>query len=285
MSPYYGVRRLGPYMGVIQVIDVGDACAYSTNGRSWRIRQQTTSGRFRWGVAQISASNMDDVRIVNADNLVKALRNLPPVPFPVRDRYELWLLHSRTRKPLALLRTRYKADDMERVTDPHWRPFVKTESQFVSPTLQQRHKEMPKRGLPIPHRDQLESQINEAARPLAVAQWFERQSDGGGIGHDGLRLNPGDIGRILVRDDFPELLISENWNDPVQAGLVADYHDWYAASLLAHQNLARETRLRLEQAACRRPQSLLASYPLIPEFIDEDAIEVALVSARLINAS
>jgi len=285
MSPYYGVRRLGPYMGVIQVIDVGDACAYSTNGRSWRIRQQTSSGRFRWGIAQISASNMDDVRIVNADNLVAALRNLPPVPFPVRDLYELWLLDNQTRKPLALLRTRYKANDMERVTDPHWRPFVKTDTQFVSPTLQRLHKERPERGLTIPHRDQLESQINEAARPLAVAQWFERQSDGSGIGHAGLRLNPDDTGRTLARDDFPELLISENWEDPLQAGLVADYHDWYAASLLAHQNLARETRSRLEQAACRRPQSLLASYPLIPEFIDADAIEVALVSARLMNAS
>jgi len=285
MSPYYGVRRLGPYMGVIQVIDVGDACAYSTNGRSWRIRQQTSSGRFRWGIAQISASNMDDVRIVNADNLVAALRNLPPVPFPVRDRYELWLLHNQTRKPLALLRTRYKANDMERVTDPHWRPFVKTDTQFVSPTLQGLYKESPGSGLPIPHRDQLESQINEAARPLAVAQWFERRSDGGGVGHEGLRLGSEDIGRTLARDDFPELLISENWEDPVQAGLVADYHDWYAASLLAHQNLARATRLRLEQAACRRPQSLLASYRLIPEFIDTDAIEVALVSARLMSAS
>ncbi|NHZ69816.1 MAG: hypothetical protein GWP20_01110 [Thermotogales bacterium] len=122
MSPYYGVRRLGPYMGIIQVIDVGDACAYSTNGHSWRIRQQTSSGRFRWGIAQISASNMDDVRIVNADNLVEALRNLPPIPFPVRDRYELWLLRNQTRKPMALLRTCYKAEDMEQVTDPHWRP-------------------------------------------------------------------------------------------------------------------------------------------------------------------
>lgn len=285
MSPYYGVRRVGPYMGVIQVVDVGDACAYSTNGRSWRIRQQTSSGRFRWGIAQISASNMDDVRIVNADNLVAALRNLPPIPFPVRDRYELWLLHNRTRTPLALLRTCYKVEDMERVADPHWRPFVKTDTQFVSPTLQQLHRDKPGHALPTPHRDQLESQINEAARPLAVAQWFERQPDGSGIGHQGLRLNPDDIGHLLAADDFPELLISENWEDPLQAGLVEDYHDWYAASLLAHQNLNRRTRMRLEQAACRRPQSLLASYALIPEFLDTDAIEVALVSARLMNAS
>jgi len=284
MNPYYGVRRLGPYMGVIQVIDVGDACAYSTNGRSWRIRQQTASGRFRWGIAQISESNMEDVRIVNADNLVAALRRLPPVPFPVRDCFELWLLHNRSRKPLALLRTCYKAEDMEPVADPHWRPFVKTDAGFVSQTLQQLQAAKSTRSLPTPHKDQLESLVNEAARPMAVAQWFERLPDGSGIGHHGLRLLPEDPGRTLDREAFPELLISEHWEDPAHAGLVADYHDWYAASLLAHQNLARTTRARLEQAACRRPQSLLANYPLIPEFLNRDAVEVALVSARLMNA-
>ena len=83
MNPYYGVRRLGPYLGVIQVIDVGDACAYSINGHTWRIRQQTASGRLRWGVTQISDGNLQDVRIVNADNLVEALKKQPPVPFPI----------------------------------------------------------------------------------------------------------------------------------------------------------------------------------------------------------
>ncbi len=285
MNPYYGVRRLGPYLGVIQVIDVGDACAYSTNGHSWRIRQQTSSGRFRWGIAQISAKNMDDICIVNADNLVQALRNLPRVPFPVRDRFELWLLHNRTRKPLALLRTCYMPADMACVTDPHWRPFLRTDTGFVSTTLSMLSKDKVTRDLSILHRDRLESQVNEASRPYPVAQWFERLDDGSGVGHAGLRLAPDDAGRVLAADDFPELLVSEEWSDPAQAGLVADYHDWYAASLLAHQNLARTTRVRLEQAACRRPQALLSSYPLIPEIIDQGAIDVALVSARLMNAS
>ena len=141
MNPYYGVRRLGPYLGVIQVIDVGDACAYSTNGQTWRVRQQTASGHFRWGVTQVSDENVDQVRIVNADNLVEALRKRPPVPFPIRDRYELWLLNKKTRKPLALLRTRYKAREMEAVSDPHWRPFLMTDTDFVSPTLQERSSE------------------------------------------------------------------------------------------------------------------------------------------------
>lgn len=285
MNPYYGVRRLGPYLGVIQVIDVGDACAYSTNGHTWRIRQQTASGRFRWGVTQVSSSDISDVRIVNADRLVEALKNQPPVPFPIRDRFELWLLHNKTRQPLALLRTRYKAVDMEPVTDPHWRPFLMTHTEFVSPTLAAQEKAQPCRGWPVPHRDQLESQVNLASRPMPAAQWFERHNDGSGTGRSGLRLKPDEAGRTLEAQAFPELLIGETWENALQRGLVADYHNWYAALLLAHQNLSTATRQRLERAACERPQSLLAVYPLIPEIIDREAVDVALVSAKLMNAS
>jgi hypothetical protein len=285
MNPYYGVRRLGPYLGVIQVIDVGDACAYSTNGQTWRIRQQTASGHFRWGVTQISDDGVDQLRIVNADKLIEALRRRPPVPFPIRDRFELWLLNKQTRKPLALLRTRYKAREMETVNDPHWRPFLMTDTDFVSPTLQRKEVSQPQRGWPTPHRDQLERQVNAASRPMSAAQWFERKPDGSGEGHGGLRIDAGEMGRTLARDDFPELLISTEWQEELQRGLVEDYHNWYAALLLAHQNLSRPTRQRLEKAACTRPRSLLASYALIPEIIDEEAVEVALVSAKLMNAS
>lgn len=285
MNPYYGVRRLDPYLGVIQVIDVGDACAYSTNGHTWRIRQQTASGLLRWGVMQISTGSLEDVRIVNADDLVEALKKQPPVPFPIRDRFELWLLNNKTRNPLALLKTCYKALDMERVSDPHWRPFLMTDTGFVSPTLEKVENERKQRGWPIPHRDQLESQVNLASRPMPAAQWFERHGDGSGTGKHGLRIGDEEIGRTLDKEIFPELLISDNWEDDTKSGLVADYHDWYAASLLVHQNLSRTTRIRLEQAACRRPQTLLSSYPLIPEIIDKEAVEVALVSARLMNAS
>ena len=236
-------------------------------------------------MTQISDGKLDDVRIVNADNLLEALKKQPPVPFPIRDRFELWLLNNNTRKPLALLRTCYKALDMERVNDPHWRPFLMTDTQFVSPTLETVEKEKARRGWPIPHRDQLESQVNVASRPMPAAQWFERRSDGSGTGNQGLRISKEEIGRTLDTEDFPELLISENREDDTKSGLVADYHDWYAASLLVHQNLSRTTRERLEQAACMRPQALLASYPLIPDIIDQEAVEVALVSARLMNAS
>ena len=283
-NPYYGVRRLGPYLGVIQVIDVGDACAYSANGHSWRIRQQTSAGRFRWGATLVSDEKLDQVTLVGADDLVEALRRKPPSPFPLRDRYELWLLNKKTRKPLALLRTRYKAIDMDEVLDPHWRPFTLTDTAFVSPTLERIEAGQVQRGWKVPHRDRLERLINDASRPLPIAQWIERRPDGSGIGHGGLRVPLDDIDRHFDAGDFPELLVSEEWEDEAMRGLVNDYHDWNAAMLLAHQNLGRDTRRRLERAACKRPQPLLISYPLIPEIIDQDAIDVALVSAKLMNA-
>jgi hypothetical protein len=271
---------------VIQVIDVGDACAYSTDGRIWRVRQQTASGLFRWSVTRLATGeDAGGGRIANADRLVDAFKRQPRVPFPIRDRFELWLLDNRTRRPLALLRTRYKATDMEPVTDPHWRPFLLTDTGFVSSTLTRHESEHPRNGWPLPHRDQLESQVNVASRPMPAAQWFERLADGSGRGGKGLRLQDAEIGRMLDPHAFPELLISEDWQDDLQRGLVADYHDWYAASLLAHQNLTAATRERLEKAACRRPQPLLATYPLIPEILDRESIDVALVSARLMNAS
>ncbi|TCK16926.1 hypothetical protein DFR30_0145 [Thiogranum longum] len=283
MSPYYGIRRLGPYLGVIQVIDVGDACAYSTNGHSWRIRQQTASGRFRWGVPHAAGTGNDPVRITNAPKLVEALERHPPVPFPIRDRYELWLLRQETRKPLALLSTRYRAEEMDAVRDPHWRAFPTTDSGFVSPTLLEREAVSSRQRHPS-HRDELENMINMASRPLPAAQWFERRPDGSGIGLNGLRLVKNETGRMLSAEAFPELLVSEDWPDSNMCGLIDDYHNWCAGSLLAHQNLSVATRKRLERAACQRPTGLLAVYPLIPEILDKDAIDIALVSAKLMNA-
>lgn len=284
MNPYYGIRRFSPYLGVIQVIDVGDACAYSGNGRSWRIRQRTASGYFRWGATLVSGDDTSRVRIVNGDNLLEALKNRPPVPFPMRDKYELWLLNKKTGEPMALLKTCYKADDMDEVNDPHWRPFALADKGFASETLDQLEQGSAIRGRRTPHRDRLESLVNQASRPLPVAQWIERRADGSGVGCEGLRVEQDRVGRHYPAAVFPELLISESWERPEEQALVNDYHDWLASQLLAHQNIGTGTRARLERAVCRRPQGLLNAYPLIPEILDEDALDVAMVSARLMSA-
>ena len=285
MSPYFGVRRFNPYLGVIQVIDVGDTCAYSSDGRSWRVRQRADSGYFRWGATVISSDSSGEVSIVHGEKLLDAMKRCPPVPFPMRDHYELWLLDHKNGLPLALLKTVYKDEDMDEVTDPHWRPFALMGTEFVSPSLNHYDAENPERYRNPSHRDRLESLINHASRPMPVAQWIVRQADGSGIGANGLRINRQDDGRIFNAAAFPELLISENWERPEDVGLVKDYHNWQAALLLAHHELLSDTRERLEKAASERPDDLLKVYPLIPEILNEEAIEVAMVRAKLTQAA
>lgn len=269
---YYALRRFCPYQGVIQVVDVGAARAYSTDGRHWTVRLQNP--------ADIRRTAEQDV---TADDLMQALNDRPPLPFPQQDRVELWLLDKRTRLPLALVKTRRSLTEIDEVKDPSWRPFL-TNSGFQCETLATAAETRRPAGPPPRAQDVLERQVNLAARPLPVLQWFERLADGSGIGHDGLRVDDTLRHRQLPREAFPELLVADRWEDATEQALVRDYHAWHAPLLLAHQNLSRPTRRWLEGAARRNPARLLDNYAMFPEVLDADAMQVALVSAKLIQA-
>jgi hypothetical protein len=99
-----------------------------------------------------------------------------------------------------------------------------------------------------------------------------------------MRVDEHLLGRHLPVEAFPELLVGAAWDDPTTRALVQDYHAWHAPLLLAHQNLSRATRDWLERAAHRFPTKLLDNYAMFPEVLDKDAMQVALVSAKLIQA-
>jgi len=283
MADYYSLRRLSPYLGVIQVIDAGTACAYSTTGKKWQVRSVNAYGRYR--LTGIWDDYENDTQAVNSGDINAALRHHPEIPFPMRDHFELWLLRKETGLPLALLKTRRWEREMSKIEDPNWYPFLLENNSFVAQSLKPLETQRHPSAHPLRHRDVLERLVNNAARPLPTAQWFERHPDGSGTGHGGLRVAAAQIGQTLPHTAFPELLVAEQWDNAQDALLISEYHDWNAAQLLAHQPLTRDTRLRLEQAACRHPEKLLDPYPMIPEIIDEDAMKIALVQARLMRAS
>ncbi len=284
MQPaYYGIRRFCPYQGVIQVVDVGAARAYSVDGRHWQVRIQSGSGHSRWAPGRVD-EQVAERHAEGADALMQALNQRPGIPFPLADRFELWLLRRDTRLPLAIVKTRLRLEDAGQVTDPAWHPFLMSQSGFRCPALEQGRREA-RPGASLPRaQDLLERQVNLAARPLPVLQWFERLEDGSGIGHGGLRVDDGLAGRHLPAEAFPELLVDPAWEDPLERTLVEDYHAWNAPLLLAHQNLSAATRERLEIQARRRPEVLLANYPMYPEVLDGPAMQVALVSGKLIQS-
>lgn len=279
MTEYYSLRRLSPYLGVVQVIDAGNACAYSTTGKKWQVRSVNAYGRYR--LTGIWDDYENDTQTAGPGDIHAALRHHPEIPFPMRDHFELWLLRKETRQPLALLKTRRWEREITKVEDPSWFPFMLENNSFVAECLKPMEAARHPAAHPLRHRDVLERLVNGAARPLPAAQWFERRADGSGIGHGGMRLDAEMIGRELPRAAFPELLVDEHWDAPQDARLIEEYHDWNAAQLLAHQPLSRATRSRLERAACRQPQKLLDTYAMIPEVLDEEAMKVALVQARI----
>lgn len=270
---YYALRRFCPYQGMIQVVDVGAARAYSTDGRHWTVRLQNPADTRRASVQNASA-----------DDLMQALNDRPPLPFPQQDRVELWLLDKRSRLPLALVKTRRAVADIDEVKDPSWRPFLTNSGFHCAALTDAQAARRPAISAPPRAQDVLERQVNLAARPLPVLQWFERLADGSGIGHDGLRVDATLRNRQLPRGAFPELLVADRWEDATEQALVREYHAWYAPLLLAHQNLTQTTRCWLETAAWRHPGRLLDNYAMFPEVLDRDAMQVALVSAKLIQA-
>lgn len=278
---YYSQRQLSPYRGMLHVVDVGHALAYTVDGEHWRARLRNREGRL-WPVGGwLDAGH----RFSPADSaaLMEALNARPPLPFPQADRVELWLLDRIDGRPLALLQTRTSLSGAEPPLDAVWWPFLVGDAEFHAECLRTPDAARRDGAWPLPHRDVLARYVNDAARPHPAAQWFLRNEEGGGKGLQGLRVPHTLLGRSLVRQAFPEMLIAEEWPDATAAALAREYHDWHAAALLTHLDLAGETRRRLEVAACRRPEKLLEVFRLIPRFIDRDRLEVALVQARLMQ--
>lgn len=282
-AQYYSLRQLSPYRGMLHVVDVGHALAYTVDGDRWDARMRNRDGQL-WPVGTWVGSNLlFDPEGSSA--LSAAVQERPQLPFPLADNTELWLLSKSDTAPLALLQTRRTVPGIEDPGDCAWRPFLLEQADFHAQCLQTRDAHRPGQACPLPHREVLERQVNDAARPPAAAQWFVRQADGSGRGLGGSRLVPGMRGRKLDKASFPELLVDENWQHDIERQLVREYHEWNAALLLTHLDLSESTRRRLEIAACRRPGKLLEIFRLIPEFVDRAHLEVALVQARLALAA
>jgi len=266
-AEYYAIRRLNPYQGVLQVVDLGGVRMYSSDGRRWQVRR-----------VEVPAGVRPAAEIPGAEARA-ALERRPPVPYPLGDRLELWLLDRRDDRPLALLASRRWRWETGVPDAAAWRPFAAGGARFVSEGYARRT------GLRRGHAERLARLVEYAARPHPRAQWFERRADGSGVGLHGLRVGPGLEGRLLPAAAFPELLVREDWPDEAERALVADFHAWHAAHLLAHDTLRPATRARLERAAAARPVALLEAWPAIPTVLDRERLRVALVQGRLMRAA
>jgi hypothetical protein len=196
------------------------------------------------------------------------------LPFPLRDHYELWLLDSQS-QPLALLSVAVHEHERETPGSLHWRPGEAAKAAFTSTNsvLDDAHN--------VRAGQRIEDLINQAAGSTPMAQWFQRDAKGFGVGLDGTRIDAELNGRRLESSAFPQLLLATAWAAPQERALLEEFLDWQAPWLLQLQNLSDTQRAQLEQIAVRRAGVLAQCHQLYPQVIDEDRITAARVEARL----
>jgi hypothetical protein len=278
-ASYYSMRRLSPYQGTVQVVELPGFRAMSKDGHAWELRIEAPGARPRRTMWREGDVYEVEINERNAPFLL-ALRDRPPLPFALADTLELWLLDAHTQAPLALLASALPHMAPPNTVDTTWRASFSGDDSFVAPSLQAATAHPAEHPF-IAHREVLSRCVRTAAGTRPSAQWFLRGAGGVGHGLNGTGLAPELIGRDLEAREFPALLLRDDWGDAVETALVRDYHDWLAPTLLTHSNLTREQRERLERAACAQAEKLFAVRHLLPEVINHDLIEVALVEAVL----
>ncbi len=304
----YAVRRLNPFLGVIEVLEIEGARALSNDGVSWQIQVLTERPEHTWGslnqhqavqqyfrfgawsrqdgLTRVTVNPLLDVGAMLAatERLLPLIEsNLDQLPFPLRDRFELWLL-DREQRPLALLGSTVEERLVDQVQGETWHASPPAGRPFESNTLL---------GLGMPaadlrhrrrHAEDLERRVSEQARSPADRQWFHRGGDGRGLGL--AHQAPAELAdRLLPAESFPRLFVRTDWTDATTTAVARDYLDWCAPRLLTLPTLTEPERDHLERAAQRQAELVDRQHRLYPAILNRELVDAARVEARLRRTS
>jgi len=286
-AQYYSLRQLAPYQGTVQVVEMPGFRALSTEGRNWRIQMKQTGTRYAThGVWNADNNSANFIETAQTETFIAALRNLPALPFTMKDSLELWLLDSKQRLPLALVSSRLPDSVPPRLDEVNWLAAYPDDFSFVAPSLSSSSAEDASDEPVYAHSEVLHRCVQARAGTLAQAQWFQRDAEAGGTGYRGCRIEAAFEGRHLSQDQFPLLLVAETgWETDREKVLVQDYHAWQAPSLLTQGNISQVTRDQLEREAVKQADKLYALRHVLPERINESMIETAFVQAVISQSS
>jgi len=279
----YALRRVNPFLGVLQVIETTGGRAVSSNGVVWEIELRTErSGMwgslnkhikeavyYRFGlwsaeeglVNRPLAPHLDrDPLTIQCDILIKCIEErLQYLPFKLIDNRELWLFDKDQQQPLALLASLKDGDKAPSPEPKYWKSCLGANgvaSQYRYPGA-----------------TELEKLVERTASTNICTYWVNREDDGSGK----LQRN----GESIKSNDFPRFLLSENWSNDEALSLVNDYIAWIAPSLLSLQHLAEAERDRLERNLNVQAVSIEHHWQLYPDVVDEKRLKAARVQCRL----
>lgn len=289
----YAQRLLSPFRGVMNIIEYRGAEAVTIDGRHWDIyvrdtllvadlanshRVQTSDIRYgSWSTQQglkrgalYPSEDFKQLEKLGSVVYDYLLRHHERVPFPLEDRYELWLLDT-AGAPLALLGSAISEQDMELDLPLTWRAGRECSETFkVGDTA----------AAGTTAADSLAAQVNARAGKRPRGQWFLRTASGDGRGLAGINLTDELHSRSLPAAAFPPLLVAEPADTPERTLLQA-FFDWQSPCLLLLPGLDDAQRRGFEHKAARRALAVEKHHRLYPQVIDAETLRAARVEALL----
>ena len=300
----YGVRRLNPFQGMLQVVELGDARALSLDGIRWEVQVLCAQPEHTWrsenrgepvmrffrfgawsqeaGLRRVPVSPILDLDLLLSASsaLIGALPEcMESLPFLSADHHELWLLDA-SGLPFALLASTTQAPFGARIRPEPWASSARSDHGFQSPRLLERGIPVREGHDPRYHASLLERLIRDTAGHPARTGWFERNGAGFGSSAESKKREEGGQLR-LAADAFSPLLLREDWPESVDSDLVRDYLDWCAPFLLMLPDLSDAHRDRFEHAARARALELDSLYRLYPKILNPELIKAVRVEARM----
>jgi hypothetical protein len=271
----YSQRLSPPFSGQAQIAESDRARAITMDGLMWEIHfTRGASGgagrgylKHQRSYVRVAHVSQDWVRRVHKEGSeenrevderileLTAFLADAVLPFPVADEHEYWLLDPKDESPLALIFTCIDAEQMTSFPDhPEWTALPAA----VMPI--ERSEEELSRGVP-PVNYQVEQLVAGRAGTRPKAQWFRRQA--------------------ADSDDFPPLLLREDWPDEAAHDLCQRYVQRQSPRLLMLHGLEHDKRLRLEQAARANVMEVARFHSTYPEVADTELMSAMRVEARI----
>ncbi len=303
----FAVRRLNPFLGVVEAVETPNARALSVDGATWQLQILAERPEHTWGslnqraavkqffgfgvwhpdngVSRVPVNPVLDVgaMLAAAQTLVSAIPAvLGQLPFPLADRHELWLL-DRDRQPLALLASTTEARFIEVIEPQAWQATLPAGTPFVSSALTDQGISVRAHGSRRFHAQILEKQVRDQAAAPPAMQWYLR--DAGGAGRPLSDAQLPTTAEALDAAVFPVAGVRTEWQDEAQHRLMEDYLDWLAPRLLTLPALPHTLRERLEQAARSQAELVDATYRLYPKIVNPAVIDAVRVEAKLRTAA
>ena len=230
---------------------------------TWEIhfrRHETNFVRVAWvkhrelGEVEVRAAQKGEVIDERILELTRFLETAS-LPFPAADKFEYWLLDPVDDTPLALIFSCTEGEQMGRFPSrPEWTALPAAVMPIELTSEEKAHSETP-----VNYR--LERLVAERAGSKPRARWFQR--------------------RPSEPDQFPPLMIREDWEEEVHREICQRYLSRQSTRLLMLHGLEHEVRKRLEQAAKSHAMEVYRFHSLYPEIADDKIMRTILVEARL----